>query len=66
MSLTDGSNGSADNLAFPSLANIETFAVAHGKPMSFSEWGLLDGDDGIAQLGSSIPRATAAYSKAFK
>jgi hypothetical protein len=91
---TDGSNGGAKNLDFPSLANIEAFAVAHGKPMSFSEWGLLagdddaayvrdlarmfdsgdfayqcyfdDGDDGIAQLGSSIPKATAAYAKAFK
>jgi beta-mannanase len=89
----DSSNSSAGNPDFPSLANIEAFAVAHGKPMSFPEWGLLTGDDDaayvtglarmfnsgdfayqcyfddrddeIAPLGSSIPKATAAYVKAF-
>jgi hypothetical protein len=91
---TDGSSGDAGNPDFPSLANIEAFAVAHGKPMSFPEWGLLtgdddaayvtglaqmfnsedfayqcyfdNGDDGIASLGSSIPKATAAYAKDFR
>jgi hypothetical protein len=91
---TDSSNGNAKDSNFPSLANIEAFAVAHDKPMSFPEWGVDAGDDdpayvndvarifntgdfayqsyfdnnddGIAQLGSSIPRATAAYAKAFK
>lgn len=28
---------------FPSLANMEAFAKAHGKPFSFPEWGLGDG-----------------------
>ena len=28
---------------FPSLANIEAFAAANGKPMSFPEWGLISG-----------------------
>jgi beta-mannanase len=80
---------------FPSLANIQAFAVAHNKPMSFPEWGLSTpgpddatyvtnmgqmfkndnfafesyfdpGNDGIAQLGSSIPNATATYTKSFK
>jgi Glycosyl hydrolase family 26 len=79
---------------FPSIASIEAFAVAHGKPLSFPEWGLTgdqpddaayitdmaqmfkrdafafesyfdSGSDGIASLGSAIPNATAAYSKAF-
>jgi len=90
---TDSSSPGASNPDFPSLANIEAFAVAHHKPMSFPEWGLGTGDDdaayvtdlarmfnsydfayqsyfdnhdnGIALLGSSIPKATAAY-KAFK
>jgi Glycosyl hydrolase family 26 len=80
---------------FPSIANMESFASAHGKPMSFPEWGISSGSpddasyvtnlvqmfkqddfafesyfdnstDGIAQLGSSIPNATAAYAQAFK
>jgi hypothetical protein len=91
---TDSSNSSARDPDFPSLVNIEAFAVAHGKPMSFPEWGLDTGDDdpayvtdlaqmfksddfayqsyfdsnddGIAPLGSSIPKATATYAKAFK
>jgi beta-mannanase len=92
--LTDrASRGSADP-SFPSLANIEAFAAANGKPMSFPEWGLPTGDDdatyvkeiaklfnsgdfsfesyfdngsdGVAPLGSAIPKATAAYAQAFK
>lgn len=87
---TDG-YGAGD---FPSLANIESFAAAHGKPMAIPEWGLYQGNDdptyvtdlinmfksgnfayesyyntgneGIAQLGSSVPQATAAYAAAFK
>jgi len=78
---------------FPSLSNIEAFAVANGKPLSFPEWGTTStddgtyvtdmgqmfksdnfsfesyfdvGDDGIPQLGSSIPNSTAAYTKEFK
>jgi hypothetical protein len=90
---TDSSSSGASGPNFPSLANIEAFAVAHRRPMSFPEWGLGTGDDdaayvtelarmfhsddfayqsyfddndsGIAPLGSSIPKATAAY-KAFK
>jgi beta-mannanase len=47
---TDSSNGSARNSVFPSLANIEAFAVAHRKPMSFPEWGLTTGDDDAAYV----------------
>jgi hypothetical protein len=90
----DSSANTPNDPNFPSLNNIEAFAVAHGKAMSFPEWGIGGGlsddasyvadmgqmfkdddfsfqayfdtgDDGIAQLGSSIPNATAAYSKAF-
>jgi hypothetical protein len=39
---TDSSDSTGDN-NFPSLANIEAFAVANGKPLSFPEWGLLTG-----------------------
>jgi hypothetical protein len=90
----DSSANTPNDPNFPSLANVESFAVAHGKPMSFPEWGLGNGspddpayvadmgqmfksedfsfqsyfdtdDDSIATLGSSIPNATTAYSKAF-
>jgi Glycosyl hydrolase family 26 len=36
--------------SFPSLANIESFAVANGKPMSFPEWGLTAGEDDPAYV----------------
>ena len=90
----DSSANTPNDPNFPSLNNIESFAVANGKSMSFPEWGIgagtpddaayvadmgkmfnsddfsfqsyFDtGDDGIATLGSAIPNATAAYSKAF-
>jgi beta-mannanase len=79
---TDSS--SYPDAGFPSLSNIEAFAQANNKPMSFPEWGLASvtpddstyvtdmgqmfnsGNDGIAQLGSSIPNATAAYTQEFK
>jgi hypothetical protein len=92
---TNSSANTPNDPNFPSIANIEAFAVANGKPMSFPEWGLTadmpddatyvtdmghmfntddfsfesyfdTGDDGIAPLGSSIPSATAAYSRAFR
>jgi hypothetical protein len=91
---TDSSANTPNDPNFPSIDNIEAFAVANGKPMSFPEWGLradmpddatyvtdmgqmfntddfsfesyfnTDGD-GVAPLGSSIPSATAAYSREF-
>jgi hypothetical protein len=91
---TDSSSGGSSDPDFPSLANMEAFAAANGKPLSFPEWGLATGDDdpayvtamarmfeandfsfesyfnsnddGIAPLGSSIPKAVAAYTQAFK
>lgn len=88
-------SASYPDAGFPSLSNIEAFAVANNKPMSFPEWGLTaatpddstyvtdmgqmfnsddfsfqsyfdDGDDGIVQLGSTIPNSTAAYKQEFK
>ena len=90
----DSSANTPNDPNFPSVNNLEAFAVAHGKPMSFPEWGLGQGtpddaayvadmgqmfnnddfafesyfdtnDDSINPLGSSIPDATSAYSKAF-
>ena len=52
---------------FPSLANIESFAVANGKPMSFPEWGLTAGGDDptyvtdIAQMFNSDDFAYQSY-----
>jgi len=92
---TDSAANTPADPNFPSLVNMEAFASAHGKPLSFPEWGLGDGrsddtaymsniaqtfkdddfafegyfdtgEDGIAQLGGTIPKATAAYSTAFK
>lgn len=43
-STDSASSGSADP-SFPSLANVEAFAAANGKPLSLPEWGLIAGDD---------------------
>jgi beta-mannanase len=64
---TDSAGGGADDSEFPSLANVEAFAVAHGKPMSFPEWGLTgSGDDaayvaGIAHAFNSGDFAFESY-----
>ena len=36
----DSSANTPNDPSFPSLNNIESFAVANGKPMSFPEWGI--------------------------
>jgi hypothetical protein len=92
-STDSSSSGEKGDANFPSLANIEAFATAHGKAMSIPEWGLStkdddapyvaeiaslfhsheyafesyfdDNDNGIAMLGSSIPKSTAEYKKVF-
>jgi hypothetical protein len=53
---------------FPSLANMEAFAAAHGKPLSFPEWGLDTGlpDDtayvaGMAQMFSQDDFSFESY-----
>jgi Glycosyl hydrolase family 26 len=54
---TDRAANILGNSNFPSLANVQAFAAANGKPMSFPEWGLIGGwpddasyVDGIAQM----------------
>jgi len=42
---TDNATSSSSSPDFPSLVNIEAFAAANGKPLSFPEWGLSAGDD---------------------
>jgi hypothetical protein len=39
----DSSANTPNDPNFPSIVNIEAFAAANGKPMSFPEWGLGDG-----------------------
>jgi hypothetical protein len=92
---TNSSGNTPNDPKFPSLANIEAFSAANGKPLSFPEWAIYSGtsddatyvadvaqlfkqDDfayqayydtggnGIAMLGSALPKATAAYAQAFK
>lgn len=41
---TDSHTNTPNDRNFPSLANIEAFAMANGKPMSFPEWGLDNGE----------------------
>ena len=40
---TDSAASTPGDDNFPSLANIEAFAAANGKPLSFPEWGLIAG-----------------------
>lgn len=41
----DSAARGSKNPDFPSLVNFESFAAAHGKPLSLPEWGLGAGDD---------------------
>jgi hypothetical protein len=45
----DSSANTPNDPNFPSLNNMEAFAAAHGKPMSFPEWGLAQGTPDDAQ-----------------
>jgi len=64
---TDSTFDGAGDPDFPSLVNIEAFAVGHGKPMSFPEWGLPTGDDdpayvtGLAGMFNSEDFAYESY-----
>lgn len=65
---TDSSNGNSGTAWFPSLANIEKFAVAHGKPMSFPEWGIASGSDDsafIASMANMFHRNPFSYQSYF-
>jgi beta-mannanase len=65
---TDSSDSGARAPDFPSLTHIETFAVAHGKPMSFPEWGLYTGDDDpayVTELAQMFKSGDFAYQSYF-
>jgi hypothetical protein len=62
------STNDASDSDFPSLANIESFAAANGKPMSFPEWGVTAGEDDpsyVADLGQMFHSDDFAYESYF-
>jgi hypothetical protein len=65
----DSSANTPNDPNFPSLNNVEAFAVAHGKPMSFPEWGLGDGtpDDAtyVNDLGQMFNSDDFAFQSYF-
>jgi hypothetical protein len=64
---TDSASGGATNPYFPSLANVEAFAAANGKSMSFPEWGLSNGDDAIyiAEIAHAFDSRDFAFETYF-
>lgn len=57
---TDHASNGKDDPEFPSIVNMEAFAEAHAKPLSFPEWGLYNGKpddaafvDDMAQMFTS-------------
>jgi hypothetical protein len=46
---SDSARNAEGDPNFPSLDNMETFAAAHGKPLSFPEWGIQSGTSDDAQ-----------------
>jgi hypothetical protein len=63
---TDSASSAASDANFPSLVNMEAFAKANGKPLSFPEWGLGAGDDpaymtGMAQMFNSNDFSFESY-----
>lgn len=63
---TDSSGGDP---TFPSISALEAFAVAHGKPLSFPEWGLTGDqpDDAayITRMAQMFKRDTFAFESYF-
>jgi hypothetical protein len=66
---TDSSQNSPNNPDFPSLANIEAFAVANDKPLSFPEWGLDSGysDDAtyVTDIGNMVNNDNTSFESYF-
>jgi hypothetical protein len=63
---TDSASSGSSDPDFPSIANAEAFARAHGKPLSFPEWGLGSDDDpayvtGMAQMFNSDDFSFESY-----
>jgi hypothetical protein len=65
----DSSANTPNNPNFPSINNIEAFAVANGKPMSFPEWGLAAGlpdDSGyVADMGQMFNNDDFSFQSYF-
>jgi hypothetical protein len=51
---TDSSGNTPNDPNFPSLANIEAFATANGKPLSFPEWAIYSGTSDDATYVTDI------------
>lgn len=51
---TDSSGNTPNDPNFPSLNNIEAFAAAHGKPLSFPEWAIYAGTSDDADYVNQI------------
>jgi hypothetical protein len=66
---TNSASNTPNNSNFPSLANMEAFAVANGKPLSFPEWGLIAGlpDDAtyVADMGQMFNSDDFAFESYF-
>jgi hypothetical protein len=66
---TDHAANPLDDNNFPSLANIEAFAAANGKPMSFPEWGLVGGwpDDSsyVSSMAQMFDRDNFSFESYF-
>jgi hypothetical protein len=65
----NSSANTPNNPNFPSINNIEAFAVANGKPMSFPEWGLAAGlpdDSGyVADMGQMFNNDDFSFQSYF-
>lgn len=53
---TNGSSSTPNDPNFPSLANIEAFAKAHGKALSFPEWAIYSGTSDDTTYVSEMAR----------
>jgi hypothetical protein len=66
---TDTHSSPPNDSGYPSLANLEAFAKAHGKPLSFPEWGLGKnaGDDTayVNQLAKMFQSDDVAFESYF-
>jgi Glycosyl hydrolase family 26 len=66
---TDHAANTQGDSNFPSLANIEAFATANGKPMSLPEWGLIAGwpDDPayVAAMGQMFNQGNFSFESYF-
>src|ERR1700761_1354362 len=65
---TDSSVNTPNDPSFPSLDNIEAFAAANGKPLSFPEWGVDSGADDatyVADMGQMFSQDDFSFESYF-